>query len=356
MKLNYIGARITKKLFAVSEKIISSELGYFDFVKKPFIFICQKIIISRQIKNINHLEPIYVNDLSFENSSFCNAACTYCPHGTDSLKREKAIMKNEEFFRIIDICKKEGIEKISFGGLGEFLLDKRFLIKAKYVVDSGLKLSSLTTNGMLLDKNLSEELILLGMESITISIDSFEKDIYESIRVGLSFERVIKNLYDLLEVNEKYNNTAKINLNVTVTAGNRDEQKLIVDRFSQFFGKNFSISFLPLHNWAGSFDSLEQIKDAPSALKNSCIRIFMNNQAIVRSDGCLSICCNDYENEYSLGKVVDSVNNLWNSQKMVDLRKIHKEGRWDEVGICKNCSDIVQGQPSAIVVNDIVDS
>ncbi len=61
----------------------------------------------------------------------------------------------------------------------------------------------------------------------------------------------------------------------------------------------------------------------------------MSNQAIVRSDGSLFICSSDYENEYSLGKVVNSVDDLWNSQKMIDLSRMHKEERWDEVGICK---------------------
>lgn len=325
-------------------KILNSNWHIGNIIRNPFARIFQEIVLNPRYLDLNKIEkPIRINTLSFENSSICNSKCIFCPHGSGILVRKKEIMSNDMFFRIIGICKKEGINNIAFGGLGEFLLDKQFLTKAKHVIDKGLVLSSLTSNGMLLDAKMSEALINLGMKSITISIDSIEKIKYEKIRVGLSYDIVTRNIFDLLEINIKNNLKARINLNVTSFEDTKKEEPMIIEMFKKYIGKNFSISFIGIHNWGGHslISSSMKFDTGVALLKRPCERIFLDNQAIVRADGSLSICCNDYENSYSLGMITTSVQDLWNSPKMIELRKKHLYGKWEDVPICKNCIDIV---------------
>ena len=50
---------------------------------------------------------------------------------------------------------------------------------------------------------MSEDLatsLLSGIDMITLSIDSLNKDVYESIRRGLNFDEVLKNARNLLNI------------------------------------------------------------------------------------------------------------------------------------------------------------
>ncbi len=332
-------------------EVLNSDWGIGNSLKVPIVELLQKRIIYKNkcLRDPHsHLTPI---SASIETTNICNARCIFCPHGMGTLTRKKEVMKNNLFFKIIDLCKKEGIKTIMFGGLGEFLCDKEFITKASYIVENGLILDGLTTNGMLLNEDISQVLIDLDLKRLIISIDSMEKLKYEGIRKGLSFDIVMNNIFNFLGLNLKNDCKVNVDINATIYKENLEEKLKFIDMFKEYFGRNFKITFYPIHNWGGSLSGEyeKRYSARTKQLKAYCPRIF-DTHVLIRVDGSLSLCCQDYDNQYSLGKVENSIEEFWNSPKIIGIREKHVEGNWDDVSICRNCSDIIVGRPPIEVV------
>lgn len=122
----------------------------------------------------------------------CNLKCTYCmPNGNDIYTSCNDNLSDED---ILSICKglsKLGIKKIKITG-GEPLIRKNIigLIKNIKSID-GIDEVTLTTNGILLDKYL-EELKLIDIDGINVSIDAVDKNLFEEITGFDKANQVIK--------------------------------------------------------------------------------------------------------------------------------------------------------------------
>lgn len=321
-------------------RVLNSNWAIGNKVRKASVKLLQNLI-NRKRDLQKAYTRIIPKTVSIEIATVCNSKCIFCPHGTGNFMRKKEIMDNGLFFRLIDICKKENII-VTFGGTGEYLCDKDFFLKATYILNKGLPFPNLTTNAMLLDENTSEKLIGSGLKCLAISLDSLEKSKYEEIHKGLIFEKVIKNILYFLEFNRRNNLKVSVIVNVVYKDKAREKARFI-DFFKEYLGNNFRLAFYPLHNWGGMY-----FKEN-GQLKTYCGRIF-SPHIMIRVDGSLSLCCQDYNNKYSLGMVKDSIIEHWNSPEIINIRKKHLQGRWDDISICRNCSDIVLGGPAIEII------
>lgn len=318
----------------------------------PNLYQFLLIIYYKYVRRLDAEIKIKPTSLAIESTNVCNAACTFCPHGDGSNELPKKIMSNQTFFELIDRAVMEGITEFHFGGLGEFLVDKRFIEKAGYISNKGL-FFALTTNAMKLDPELTDKLASVNLRSIHISIDSFEKEIYEQIRIRLKYDTVMKNTFYFLEkfLNDSELKT-KICINVVLTDPSDATQTVqIYDAFEKYLSSDkFSIVYYPIHNWGGSItrnydDSV--YRNDTNLVKIPCSRLF-SSHLLVKVNGELSICCEDYNNIHSLGQLNAkssrtakgiSFFELWNGSKMRALRKMHIDGRWGEIELCRDCSD-----------------
>ena len=57
----------------------------------------------------------------------------------------------------------------------------------------------LFSNGSVVDKEKADKTLESGLDEINFSLDSCDKETYESIRKGLNFETVVKNVSYLFE-------------------------------------------------------------------------------------------------------------------------------------------------------------
>jgi MoaA/NifB/PqqE/SkfB family radical SAM enzyme len=94
----------------------------------------------------------------------------------------------------------------------KFLGGEPFLIKTYYQIwDLIIRLNpdihvSITTNGTILNKRV-EEILKKLKAHIIISIDSLDKENYESIRINANFDRVMENLQYYLDYTERRKTT-----------------------------------------------------------------------------------------------------------------------------------------------------
>lgn len=284
---------------------------------------------------------IPLKTVSIEVTNRCNGKCTFCPHGTNKLTRKKTTMSNDLFFHLVDICKKENIPNISIGGLGEFLLDKDLFIKIKYITDSGLTFSNFTTNASLLNEVVSQKLIDSGLKQIIFSLDSVDKERYESMRIGLSYNKVINNIVRFIELNDG-------RIHIIINAIKEKNMHKQIKSFKQTFkpyldgGKRVAIAFSPVHNWAdGKIPIFVALKvRILNCIKHRfCGRLF-GDLAQIRVDDSMALCCMDYNNVVKIGKVKDTITGLYNGEKMNNIRQLHKSGKWNSIDVCRKCSSM----------------
>ena len=59
-------------------------------------------------------------------------------------------------------------------------------------------------------------------------------------------------------------------------------------------------------------------------------------------DGRATPCCYDHRCELEVGNAHEqSIAEIWNGPRMAELRRLHEEGRVDEVPLCRDCPDFI---------------
>ena len=130
----------------------------------------------------------------------CNLRCVYCmpEEGIESIPHDE-ILTYDEILRICEIVSELGIRKIKITG-GEPLVRKDIvnLIRDIKNIDK-IEQVTLTTNGILLHEML-DDLYDAGIDAITISLDTLNKDNFKKITRRDGLEKVLMSIdkaYDL---------------------------------------------------------------------------------------------------------------------------------------------------------------
>lgn len=139
--------------------------------------------------------------LTLEVSAKCNLNCVMC--SLDKYYESKGLMSKKTFHEIIPYILRFNV--IDFGYTGEPFLNKNivYFIKKIKEINPNIYLQ-IITNGSLLSKNIMKELINHQVDEIMFSIDGATKQVYEKIRLGSDFNKVIKNIEILNGLKEKY--------------------------------------------------------------------------------------------------------------------------------------------------------
>ncbi len=111
----------------------------------------------------------------------CNLRCSHCY--SDSVYNQETQSKElntSQALRLVDYLAKIGVGSLSFSG-GEPLLRKDFYTIAKRTSDHGL-LSTLSTNGTMINNRIAEKIADTGISGVAISIDSLTPDFHDNFR------------------------------------------------------------------------------------------------------------------------------------------------------------------------------
>lgn len=168
----------------------------------------------------------------------CNLACTYCVN-ENSNQSTHQIEKQLDYFQLVDIIKilhqTLDLQTIRLTG-GEPTLYHNIVPLIKEISKIGVKIK-ITTNGFLL-KNLINKLDCNALDSINVSLDAMDEDVFFQISKRRSLHKIIDGIDAALA------KKIHIKLNTVVMRGVNDSQILSLLAFS--FSKNISIRFLEL--------------------------------------------------------------------------------------------------------------
>lgn len=113
----------------------------------------------------------------------CNMKCIFCPINSSSSRiriKEKKEMDIALFRDIVDEAAKLGVSTVELNGNGEPLMHKQVFEMLGYIKEKGMA-ASIVTNGLLLNRRSISNILKLGVDKLTVSIDSGSSDVYNMV-------------------------------------------------------------------------------------------------------------------------------------------------------------------------------
>jgi radical SAM protein with 4Fe4S-binding SPASM domain len=287
-------------------------------------------VLRRQAKPIRRLllatgrdrAPSMPEIVQIESTNICNAKCVFCPR--DDMHRKQGIMSVDLFRKIVDEAAELGITHIRMHNYGEAFIDKRLVEKVRYAKDKGIKEVGVISNGSLITEKVARGMIDAGLDAINISVDASGKEVFESTRIGLKYDKVIANIERLVRLRaESGMRRPKLILSFVRQNNSTDEQAFI-EHWRTIADK---VHVTDLHNWAGTLNT-------ESDVNYPCYRPWLT--FTVLWDGRVSLCCADFDGKIVLGNLnTSSIQEIWNAEPYRDARRQHLESGGPD--ICRSC-------------------
>jgi len=262
---------------------------------------------------------------------FCNASCPMC--NIENSKKTSRLMSNVDCEILLNklVPYKDGIDILTFVGMGEPLIDKGLGHKISVAKKLGFKNVKVITNVALLNESKAKELLSAGLDEIIFSIDSLYKKTLEKSRPRLIFEVVMKCAHGFI----KLRNEGGYATNVQVRIIEQDLNKGEWGEYSEYWLKQLSIDSgdmilrFPEHNWANSPTAIE--KNVP------CAYVF--DRLAIGANGDIQFCCIDSEADFfDLGNVFENDPvQLFNGNKFRESRHLMENGNINEIDPCVFC-------------------
>lgn len=283
-----------------------------------------------QSKEAEIFPPMIIVDIT----NICNLKCIHCAHRI--IKKENTykpnFMKFEVFKRIVDEVKNYKITLIRLASDGESLLHNELIKFIRYAKDNGIKPINLTTNGILMTENMSEQFIETGLDMIDVSIDAANSETYGKIRVGGDFDTVVRNTNKLIELKNKKKSPIKIFVSFVKQEGNSAE----VEVFKNYWENK--VDKVLIRNFCNVVGILEDDRNDDLPTRWPCPQFW--KRVTITNTGNIRFCVEDWRNLTIIGNVINnSIHEIWTGDKYKRLRDIHLKSNYDELPFCKECID-----------------
>jgi len=282
--------------------------------------------------NKDLIVPEFPKYLVIEPTNCCNLNCIMCPR--KDMTRNKGYMDFELFKKIIDEC--EGcVDFIYLHFFGEPLLHPKIIDFINYSAGKGMTIA-LSTNATVLNEIMSRDLLHSNLDLLIISIDSLNPEIYKKIRDGGNLENILKNIDTFLDLHQAFQSTLNVSLQMIEMSLNKEDIWTFKSRWKLRDGLNFTVK--PLYNYADQVKNIRDLGDIPynNSDKEVCVEPWRG--CVIGWDGVVVPCCNDFDYKCTLGNVNENtLIEIWNSEKMQDMRRCQVDGLQKSNQLCKGC-------------------
>ena len=279
----------------------------------------------------------------------CNLKCKHC--FADSVSFNPNELTTEECFKLIDQMRNVGTFFLSITG-GELLLRGDLFQILEYTRKHFIAVS-ISTNGLLINKEIAKKFNGLDLNTISISIDGLEKT-HDHIRGSGNFKKTIKKI----KILRKYCKTATLAIRTTINSLNINQYKELI-KIAEKLSLD-SIKFNPIHLFGRTKDNqyllinqdqyinfLKNVQKVKTKIKVELPKIDNKKYWFVdfQGFGChggKETCnispsgdfspCTFLGNEFVVGNIKnESFLNLWTKAKKI--------ARFFGNEICNNCSE-----------------
>lgn len=301
-----------------------------------------------------------IKQLDMELVGGCNYSCFMCPQGIDGREKDfKKSLPYDIFTKIVDDAVNHGVEGISLHGSGEPTLCKWLPDAVRYIKNKNNDIKVLVvSNGFRLTPDLSQELINARLDILRLSVIGYNNESYKKSMMCDGFEIVRKNAQTYKKLLNSSGSTGELQSYHTILDPQNIEHEIDEYRRNWINPVGSMAEIWMLHNWAGSFDGASSRKELRK--QRSCGRMF-KPMLQVRAGangygkyGSVAPCCMvlGQDSKAELGTLdTQTIEEVLSGYQMSHLRKMHAEGRWNEIDYCRGCDQLYEAPESLVWTN-----
>ncbi|HSW49208.1 MAG TPA: radical SAM protein [Bryobacteraceae bacterium] len=275
-----------------------------------------------------------------ETTAKCNLYCPMCPRETH--KQPKEDMTAPVFDRLVEESGRSA-EHMMLIGLGEPFLDPLIFDRIEYCARHNIS-TLLSTNGTLLDEAASARLLGSSIEHVTLSFDGATKESFEFYRKGARFETVRDNFVRFARMKAERKSKVQVVAQMVRMERNAGE----VDEFLRFWSSVPGVDQVRIKE-----DETNLMRPAAghdSADWRHPCHYLWRGPLYVKHNGDVYPCCQSYMlGGAPVGRIGEQpLVQIWNSDEMQRMRRLHVAGRAGEIGICSRCCTVIP-HPALVV-------
>ncbi len=296
--------------------------------------------------------------IQLETSGYCNLECSFCPCGNPHSRglMKQDIMTEDLFDTFVKQCLdfENPIKVLRIIGIGEPLINKNIAGFVKKAKDSGaFERVEITSNGVLLDKKLTNSLIENKLDTLLVSLEGLTNEkYYEVTKRNIDVAKLWSNLSYFFEKSRNTNTK----LYIKTISASVDNQEEFLNKFGQICDYIYIEKII--ENWpefkSGATDNAIRYRNREyQNTKKVCIQPF--KLLCVAANGDVMPCSVDWKRVNILGNIVDNhLRDIWEGEKLKQLRLSLLEQK--QKPICQICKYTLQNQPDDIddYISDII--
>lgn len=277
---------------------------------------------------MNFLDGLqYVN---IEPTSECNLRCRFCSR--DAQARPRQFLQRGLLNKILSELAAAGAleTELRFFLSGEPFLHPELCSFIAAATAQGFRHTQVHTNATLIDRSI-EHILACGLETLSISMDGWEKEQYEATRRGANFERVVAGARALLVART---NRLKVIIQTIIPFGaSLDAAR---DRIMALLPGADDYCVRHPHSW----HLTGLIQEAAPQDYSEAGTCFPHRVLSMYADGRVPVCCADLNGIHILGDLTtQSLDHVWNVA-LKDFRE-RIERRLPIPEICDTCERYV---------------
>jgi radical SAM protein with 4Fe4S-binding SPASM domain len=347
-------------MFSSSYRLKDRLTFYSTFRKFPAKLASHTVLEVARFWQWNRV-PALPSILDIEPINQCNFRCPHCQ--VTHWNKAKTRLDVEGLTKLLDQF--PNLLRVKLQGMGEPLLNKELLAMLELLEKRKIK-TAIVSNGSVMTDTIRDKLLTVSTD-VFFSIDGATQEVFENVRVGSSFKKVVDNIKKLTGARQKKSSSKgkTIAARTVVTKQNVHELSGIV-RLATDLGLDSLTFQLIMTSWgkAGmeeinsqkrvteAKELEEQVTKAKQEAERVGLPLFIRNDdkysrknkcgwpwksAFIASNGDVVPCAILADSDtVNMGNVFEEdFETIWDSEKYRELRRQHREHDLPEY--CKNC-------------------
>lgn len=308
-------------------------------------------IYSRERTPLEKVIPLAVPfSVQIDICSACNLKCNFCFHSDcEAIQQSGAkfgAMSFEVFTKIIDDMKKDWknqkVKKLRLFKIGEPLMNREVCRMVEYAKKANVaECIEITTNGTLLNEEMSLGLVEAGLDILNISVNGInEKQYQEACQYKIDFEEYREKIRFFYENRKK----CKIFIKYSDIGYSEEEKAEFYAKFQDICDEIF-VETISATLWQET-NVNQKIANVHKGtygqeLKGKQVCPFLFTTMVINDQGIAHLCCVDWKSEYVLGDLKEeSIADVWNGGKLRQYQKLHLKKQKEKMLICQKCESL----------------
>lgn len=289
----------------------------------------------------NEKLPRVIN-ISF-NEHTCMYKCVMCPYSENSVReayKKKEEMSFETLKNLVASIPNDPYYSFDISSIGETL---EFAPLSDFVAhmkqEKPLVNTIISTNGVLLNDEISVKLINSGLDNMQVSLFAQNAEDHRLITGTSTFEKVRKNIQNFWRIRNELGSTKPfVQIFMMETEETKQYSDGFIDEWSQYSDKAF---LRPMYNVGRKIEGLTPLEEHALPTRYPCIAPWYSTA--VCSNGDILAC---YAFHWHVDKkedmVIGNINNntleeIYSGQNMREFRKKHLELDFSSLPVCGDC-------------------